>query len=289
MLIPRILTAVALLAVLLPALFAATPGPFVLCAWVLLAAAAWEWAKLCGASQWPALVYGAVFAALASWAYTAGYTTGGSPFWKPVWLIASATWVVGGVYMLARGLPAWSGLPRFAQLLLGQLVLLAAFLAVAQARSVGVNFLLSALVLVWVADIGAYFGGKGLSKHFPAKLAPGISPGKTWIGAVSGAACSVLVALAWAWAEQRFGAGGSWGAASLPARLGHGGLLVLGVVFMVALAIVGDLAESLIKRCAGAKDSSKLLPGHGGVLDRIDALLPALPVALMLAAWLERA
>ncbi len=290
MLLHRVITALVLLAVLLPALFMGAPVHFVACAWILLTAAAWEWARLCGVQGARALAYGALFGLLALALYGAGYTFGGSKLWAQVWVLASAAWVLAGSWALARGVAGWSALGLGAKLIAGLAVLLAAWLAVVQSRQIGVNFLLSALVMVWVADIGAYAGGKALSKHFPKKLAPAISPGKTWVGAASGALCSVLVALLWVVLERHFGAQ-AFGSASLPLRLMQQGILilVLGVLAIVALAIVGDLFESLLKRAVGAKDSSALLPGHGGVLDRIDALLPALPLALMLGMLWERA
>jgi len=152
-----------------------------------------------------------------------------------------------------------------------------------QARMVGINFLLSILLLVWVADIFAYFAGRAFGLKFTRrKLAPAISPGKSWEGVWGGMAGVVVLALAWAWADAALQAS----VPSLYSRLAARGwwLLVLGVIFLAAMSVVGDLVESLIKRSAGAKDSSNLLPGHGGVLDRIDALLPALPLAMMLVS-----
>src|SRR5690606_32908688 len=132
-------------------------------------------------------------------------------------------------------------------------------------------FLVSLLALIWFADIAAYFSGKALGRH---KLAPRVSPGKTWEGALGG----VLAATAWVLASSYW-----------PDSFGHvlmqrwsWWLVALIAVFLAALSIVGDLFESLLKRRAGVKDSSQLLPGHGGVYDRIDALLPVAPIALLL-------
>ncbi len=288
MLIQRIITAVALLAILLPALFASTALPFVVCAWVLLSLGAWEWARLNGLAFGGSVVYALVCAVLCFVAYFLSWTQGFGGVWASVWLVVGAAWVLGGAWCLAKGVVGWAGLSQVFRLGLGLAVLFTAWLAVAQSRQIGANFLLSAMALVWVADIGAYAGGRMLSKHWPVKLAPAISPGKTWVGAISGVVCSFGLALLWVWADRTWGS--VLGASSLPSRLLSAGphLLLVGIVFLVAMAIVGDLFESLMKRAAGAKDSSRLLPGHGGVLDRVDALLPAIPLALMLAALLER-
>jgi len=135
----------------------------------------------------------------------------------------------------------------------------------------GVWMLVSLMALVWCADVAAYFTGRAFGRH---KLVPGVSPGKTWEGAAGG----VLAAVAWTWASMRFD--GSFGAA-LSERHALPVALVLAAL-LAALSIVGDLYESLLKRRAGVKDSSALLPGHGGVLDRIDALLPVAPAAYCL-------
>jgi phosphatidate cytidylyltransferase len=153
----------------------------------------------------------------------------------------------------------------------------AAWLAAAQARAIGINFLLSVLVLVWVADIGAYAAGRAFGKR---KLAPAISPGKSWEGVWGGMVGVMVLAIAWTFADAHLGAR----VPSLYSRLAAAGwwLLPVAAIFLAAMSVVGDLAESLVKRSAGMKDSSNLLPGHGGVLDRVDALLPTLPLAMFI-------
>jgi phosphatidate cytidylyltransferase len=142
-------------------------------------------------------------------------------------------------------------------------------------------FLFSAMAVVWVADIGAYFAGKAFGKR---KLAPTISPGKSWEGAVGGW-LAVLAIAAGAASIPVLGD-------SLPARLqvkaGWAGFVVV-LTLLCAASVVGDLFESMLKRRAGMKDSSALLPGHGGVLDRIDALIPVLPVVALLDFWWSHA
>ena len=132
-----------------------------------------------------------------------------------------------------------------------------------------------------MADIAAYFGGRAFGRR---KLAPSISPGKSWEGVWSGMVGVGLLSVGWMAAES---AGFLVGPPSLflviRGNMGWMGLL-LAIVFLCALSVMGDLVESLAKRAVGAKDSSRLLPGHGGVLDRVDALLPALPAAMALAS-----
>jgi len=146
--------------------------------------------------------------------------------------------------------------------------------ALVAARTVGVAFVLSLLLVVWLADIGAYFAGKAFGRH---KLAPSISPGKTREGALGGWLAVMIVGSAGAatlvFAPTLFSA--------LVEHLGWAGALI-SLTVLTVFSVIGDLFESLLKRQAGVKDSSGLLPGHGGVLDRIDALLPVLPIALLL-------
>jgi phosphatidate cytidylyltransferase len=199
-----------------------------------------------------------------------------------MWGAATVFWCVGSALLLSGGASLWVRVPVEAKWLVGVVGLGVAWLAVNQARVVGINFLLSTLALVWVADIAAYFSGRSFGgKVFSRKLAPSISPGKTWEGAIGGMIGVLALAALWRELDASF----QMSEASLFTRLGTfgqsyfiGALLLLGV-----MSVVGDLVESLFKRAAGVKDSSGLLPGHGGVLDRIDALLPVLPIAMYLA------
>ena len=280
MLKQRVITALVLLLVLLPALFYRTAAPFCAVALVLIAAAAWEWARLNGYRQTSSILAGlvTVVACSASWWFgllDQSLTT--------LWIVAGGAWVLIGAWVLRQGVPAWSGHPPALRLLLGLVALWLAWLAAAQARVLGINFLLSVLVLVWVADICAYFAGRAFGGRISrSKLAPSISPGKSWEGVWGGMAGVVILALVWNWADGAT-------AATVPSLYSHlvrsgWWLLLIAVVFLAAMSVVGDLFESLVKRSAGVKDSSALLPGHGGVLDRIDALLPTLPLAMMLGS-----
>lgn len=273
MLRQRIITALVLLAVLLPALFAARAWPFAAVTLLMIAAAGWEWSRLNGLTGALAVLYGLVLAAACFAALAAGWTAEAP---RIVWWLASAAWVLGGAVALRAGPSAWPALPRGLRLLLGLALLWAGWLALAQARSIGINFILSVLCLVWMADVAAYFGGRAFGRR---KLAPSISPGKSWEGVWSGMAGVLLLAFIWSAVESHGGADSRSLFSALFERLGQvsGSLALLA---LCGMSVVGDLIESLVKRAVGAKDSSRLLPGHGGVLDRVDALLPVFPLAL---------
>lgn len=274
MLKQRVITAMVLLAILLPALFYKTPTPFFTIALLLIAAGAWEWGRLnaLGPLGSIALAAACVMACGLSW-------YGGllEKSLALLWAAAGAGWVLTGGWLLRNGVVGWPRIPKALRLLGGLVVLWLAWLAIAQARVIGVQFLLSVLLLIWVADIFAYFAGRTFGGRFSkGKLAPSISPGKSWEGVWGGMAGVVLLSLAWIFL------GGETLYSGLAQR--HGiAVMLLAVVFLAAMSVVGDLVESLVKRSAGVKDSSGLLPGHGGVLDRVDALLPTLPLAMMLA------
>ena len=291
MLQTRIITAIVLLAILLPALFYPLPLVFNIVAWVLIGAAAWEWGKLNGSGQAASLLIAACALLICAFAWFLGFSDVPT---RSLWITVGAAWVLGGGWLLARGPAGWSRVPKIIRLVVGVLALCAAWLALAQARQRGIEFLLSVLVLVWVADIGAYFAGRKFGGRFTrGKLAASISPGKTWEG-VWGAMLSVLI-LAFSWILWSVYARAASVSSKVNSATGeslyvllwsrHGVVfLVVAVVFLVAMSVAGDLVESLVKRASGAKDSSNLLPGHGGVLDRVDALLPALPLAMMLVS-----
>jgi phosphatidate cytidylyltransferase len=273
MLKQRVITALILLAILLPALFYPTGIPFAVVVLVLMAAGAWEWGRLNGFGPAGAIGIGAVCTAMCLGTWAAGWLE------RPLaatWVVAGAAWVLGGAALLRAGVAGWPRIAAPVRLVGGVLALWLAWVAVVQARMAGINFLLSILVLVWVADVFAYFAGRALGLKFTrSKLAPSISPGKSWEGVWGGMAGVLVLALAWSWADRHFGA-------AVPSFYWF---LLLAVVFMAAMSVVGDLVESLVKRSVGVKDSSGLLPGHGGVLDRVDALLPTLPLAMMLSSF----
>jgi phosphatidate cytidylyltransferase len=278
MLKQRVITALILLAVLLPALFYPTPYPFCAVALVFIAAAGWEWGRLNACNHVVSAIMGVCCLLICGVAWYGGLLERRLPL---LWTMTGAVWVLAGAWLLRRGVAGWPGIPRLARLPAGLAALCLAWLAMGQARVMGIDFLLSILLLVWVADIFAYFAGRAFGGRFSkGKLAPTISPGKSWEGVWGGMLGVVILAFAWVLLD---GSSGN----SLYSRLWvrHGPVvLLIAVLFLSTMSVVGDLVESLIKRSAGAKDSSRLLPGHGGVLDRVDALLPALPLAMMLVS-----
>jgi len=275
MLAQRIITAVVLLAVLVAALLAAEPWPFNLLTLALIAVAGWEWGRLNQAGAILSLAMGAALALSCGAALAAGWSEHAPQL---IWWLAAMVWVAGGVVALRGGPKSWPLLSRPIRWVLGLAALWAAWLAISHARSIGINFILSVFCVVWAADIAAFFGGRRFGKR---KLAPTISPGKSWEGVYSGMVGVFVLAVVWGAVETAI----STDSLSLFGQLRqHLGLVagLAALAFLAGMSVVGDLVESLVKRAAGAKDSSGLLPGHGGVLDRVDALLPVFPLALAL-------
>jgi len=275
MLRERVITALVLLALLIPAVMARSPLPFALLTIILISAAGWEWARLCGLPRVAAIASGVLLGLSCAAIAPLGGGIGGVEFSGEAWGIIAVLWVVGGALALRAGPDGFRQLNAALRFVVGWVLIGAAWAALIASWERGLAYLASVCALVWFADIFAYFGGRALGKR---KLAPSISPGKSWEGAISGLLAVIVLAVIvvvvsvhphgnlFALLHERFGIAG----------------MILACAALVALAIVGDLVESLVKRAAGVKDSSGLLPGHGGVLDRIDALLPVFPAALAL-------
>ncbi len=271
----RIVTALLLVGLLLWALAQAAAWPFALLSLLLIAAAGWEWGRLNQAGTAAAVGLGLAVAAAGLFVMRGPWAIQAPPV---LWWLAALLWAAAGSLCLRGGPHGWSRLPRSARLLLGVLALFFAWLALANARFLGINYLLSMLCLVWMADVAAYFGGRAWGQR---KLAPSISPGKSWEGVWSGMAAVLLLACLWIGLDRHFNFDSASLYTRLQAALGWVGM-ALALLLLAGFSVMGDLFESLVKRAAGAKDSSRLLPGHGGVLDRVDALLPVMPLALAL-------
>lgn len=274
MLRTRILTAIVLFAAFLSALLYLPPLGWAMFATVVAVVATWEWGGLMhfGSSARVALgggMAGACGALVALEPAALGIDAG---FFDAAWRLGRWFYLPAGLFWFLL-VPLWLRhrwpLPKsFFGVAIGALLIFPTWLALVQLRQAGALVLLAIMALVWLADIAAYFSGRAFGRH---KLAPSISPGKTWEGAI-GAGLAVLVY-------------GFIVSPRLPPALSDNyGLLFLLLILLTAISIAGDLFESMLKRQAGVKDSSNVLPGHGGVLDRIDSLTSTLPLVALL--WL---
>lgn len=262
MLKQRIITALILLPIALCGFFLLKGTGFALFIGLVVTLGAWEWARLAGfAAQSARVGYAALVAVMLFFMHIlpglAPWVLGAAVLWWAVatylvltypgsaahWSSAACKLVIGLLVLL----PAWQGLVQIKQAPLGNWLIMAV------------------MVLVWGADIGAYFSGRKFGKR---KLAPHVSPGKSWEGVYGGLALSlVLTAIVGVFRDWSFG------------QILTG---LIGAAIIVFISVVGDLTESMFKRQSGIKDSSNLLPGHGGVLDRIDSLTAAIPVFAVL-------
>lgn len=275
MLKQRVLTAVVLLVILGATTYSQSYWPFIVFLGVACGCAGWEWSRLTmpQTKALPLVLGFVLFALTMSQAFQ--WLSQATPvyFWMLlttaisvcVWLFA----IIPTVFRANAQAPAtnlWWTL--FSPVCLFSTWSVLAYLYIER----GALYVLSLLVLIWIADIAAYFAGKAWGKH---KLAPSISPGKTKEGALAGIAGVVIWVLCSSYWPSSFGA-------SLVQHWSWIGAILFAVL-LGALSIVGDLFESLLKRRAGIKDSSQLLPGHGGVYDRIDAVVAVVPLAFVLS------
>ncbi|HXZ94074.1 MAG TPA: phosphatidate cytidylyltransferase [Burkholderiales bacterium] len=269
MLLARVATAALLLAVFLAANFLLARPHFAVLMTLVIAAAAYEWAKLCRLAGAAALAYSALVGGLLvtlMLALLPGDGARGAA--NAVMIAAGLFWMVVAPVWLWRGVAAQ---PRALLAAAGIAVLVPAGLA---AVALPPADLLALLGLVWLADSAAYFAGRAFGRR---KLAPTISPGKTWAGVwgavLATSAYAIICAVSIPTLASRI-EGRGWVA------------YVSGAVLLCLVSIVGDLFESALKRQAGVKDSGRLLPGHGGILDRIDSATATLPVGALLLHWI---
>jgi len=272
MLKQRIITAIILLLLFLSSLFMLpTPGWIALVIVIVMQGAS-EWTRLAQLSAKPGHAYWWLTLAVLGgivWFDADQPLAQHANLHMLVYAISALLWLIVVPFWLGMGWKVHQPLPMA---LVGWAVLIPTGLAMIDLRENSPWLLLGIMVLVWVADIAAYFSGRKFGKH---KLAPSISPGKTWEG-VLGALLGVSVCVLLAWSFSNY----SHLFMLLP-------IILLASWCWVGLAVIGDLFESAVKRQAGVKDSGALLPGHGGLLDRIDALTSTLPLAA-LALLLQR-
>ena len=263
-LLRRVLTAFLLLLAFVSAVLWAPAWLWAALMACVVGLAAYEWARLSNFSPLAARAYAALLALCAlglpfvlaeNWpVFQAGLVILAVIFW----LLIAPLWLLGH----------WRAQQPFVRAVVGAMLLLPTWAALLYLHARGPAVLLGVMAIVWLADTAAYFTGRQFGRR---KLAPTISPGKTWEGVA-----------------------GAWGALALYAGVLSlwGGMPLLSLLVMMSgllyLSVLGDLFESWVKRVSGMKDSGTMLPGHGGVLDRIDALTSTLPIAMGMLMWLER-
>lgn len=271
MLKTRIITGVILLVLFATDLFFASVDVFALSLSFVVAASAWEWGRMCGIKdETVQTAFAAIVGLLALIILYLPYNVDATRW---IFLVGFLFWAsVPAMFYLAPRLEPITSI-REMLLLTGVFIFIVSVLAIQDLRSfmpaASSSLLFFAMSIVWLMDIGAYFSGRRFGSN---KLAPAISPGKTWEGVYGGlavtAAVLLVVLIVAPWAPDN--------------RL----KLVIATLLAAGASVIGDLYESRIKRAANMKDSSQLLPGHGGVLDRIDGVLAALPVFAFAWVWL---
>ena len=267
----RIITALILAPIAIGGIFFLPPMGFALFTAAIITLGAWEWANMSGLENQPGRIgYAAVIAVIL---YSLLDVSAVAVLW-----LALLWWIV--CFVLVRSYPAgserWGSVPVRA--LMGVLVLVPAWVGLNHLRAGGFQFgdtdnnllvILYVFCVVWVADIGAYFAGRAFGK---AKLAPRVSPGKSWAGVWGGLAAVGVFAIV--------------ASTLVSASTAETMLLVAASLITGLVSVLGDLLESMLKRFRGIKDSSRLLPGHGGIMDRIDSLTAAAPVFALIITQL---
>jgi phosphatidate cytidylyltransferase len=276
----RVVTAAVLVAAVLAALFLLPPYAWGFAVLAVVTAGAHEWGRLIGLPVAKLSLFVVATLVVGAALLAAAPPVPGSGWPQPVVAVACG---LATLFWVALGTPAvllnWQPQSKWVGALAAVVVLVGAFVAVVELQARSPWLVLAAMAIVWIADTAAFFAGRKYGRH---KLAPLISPGKSWEGAFGGIAAVVVYAVLLVPLASRAGVRASVDGASIAIWIGF-------AIALAALSIVGDLHESLLKRRAGVKDSGTLLPGHGGILDRTDALLAAMPpVALATLAFVAR-
>ncbi|MBE0505742.1 MAG: phosphatidate cytidylyltransferase [Marinospirillum sp.] len=259
MLKQRIITALILAPLALWGLFGLDSTAFAVFTGLVIAIAAWEWARLSGLQLTGQVVFPAIILLALFGAYGQPHLLHQALWLGAVWWLLALFFVI----TYPRTAHLWRCTSR--RVFMGVFVLIPAWAGFVLLRETGWFWLLYVLLIAWVADVFAYFAGRAFGKH---KLAPAVSPGKSWEGVLGGMFGTALLSMA----------ASLWLSFSLMQFVT---LLILTLI-ITAVSVLGDLTESLVKREAGMKDSSQLLPGHGGVMDRIDSLTSAIPLFALL-------
>lgn len=282
MLLQRVITAVVLLIIIIGALLI-SPLVFTAVAAIAIGCCFWEWLRICKWNNGVAMVCGVVLGAsffFLEYASPAALQTVQSGNGLMI-ITATATvlWAVITAVIFTRRTSGWR-VPQGIGALLGWIFVPAAWFSLMYLfREKGTIYMLSVLAIVWVADIMAYFGGRCFGGP---KMAQGISPKKTWSGALTAFVCVLALSYVLYWAQPSFPL---WTNALISHLTGWTSALIL--ILVVLFSIAGDLFESALKRTAGVKDSSNLLPGHGGFYDRLDAQMSVLPLTVFILLFLQ--
>ncbi|CEO38294.1 CDP-diglyceride synthase [Photobacterium kishitanii] len=277
----RIITALILAPLVIAGIFFLPLPAFIIAMAAITLVGFWEWTQFVNASSrintmiLPTITLGASIALLPTDPASLSHPTG---IYRAILLIGGLWWLIASALAISypKSADFWSKKP-FLKQIFGLLTLLPFFWSILMLRAVnydnnpyhGACLVLLVCLLVWAADTGAYFSGKRFGKH---KMAPAVSPNKTIEGLVGGACLAIFV---------------TWlGSHILSIEFSSLGQLFFIAIVTVIISVLGDLVESMFKRVSGIKDSGNILPGHGGILDRIDSLTAAIPVFALLYLWL---
>lgn len=281
MLKTRVITAIVLLACFIPILLFSSVITFSWIISLIIALAAWEWGRF----LWPKQKYNAIYFSLFTLLLLIlmmilldqiqgeGLANVQQNLQMVLW-ISAIFWIFCVPFILQKSLQFSIEKNIWLLIMAGLVIFVSDFYALILLREKGIWVLLTVLIIAWAADIGAYFTGKKWGKH---KLAPQISPGKSREGAIGG----ILLVCMIAFAFNHYNILTNDFFSFIGKHYSVFGLILISV-FLGFMSVIGDLFESQLKRLIGVKDSSNLLPGHGGILDRLDALLPVLPIAALL-------